>query len=202
MTFLIGPQQVRYRVHTKRLCAQVPYFDAFIKNFDVSDEQQPSPRTSLHLLDVEPTAFDLLMEFVDSNSTSIPPLHTWDPISFFTLAEKCELPILQNLIIDALIDFHINNDELPSAVFARQACDCTKQDSKISTYALWGVCYALRNEATEEGWPKEQVTKLFQHPSATKDLVEFISVQGSSRPEDVGSSIFSRTSCCCSYTWH
>ena len=123
--------------------------------------------------------FDLLLDFVASGGVSIRPIFaamkseiglttSWDPISFFSLAEKLELHNLQNLIMDTIIQYHKKARELPNPDFASRAYQETRQGSAISQYALRGVRYSLKTEKDGDGSATYEVnyaTKSNDHPS-------------------------------------
>jgi hypothetical protein len=72
-----------------------------------------------------------------------------DPISFFSLAEKLELPALQNLVMDTTIQCHKDNRQLPSIDFAERAFDETRNGSTISKYAVRAMRYFLQVQAQD-----------------------------------------------------
>ncbi|KAN0111069.1 hypothetical protein V8E51_007456 [Hyaloscypha variabilis] len=83
------------------------------------------------------------MDFVDRGGVSIRPMFTakksvtelttsWDPISFFSPAEKLELPRLQNLIMDTIVSYHKKERKLLSPDFAYRAYQTTSDRSTTS----------------------------------------------------------------------
>jgi hypothetical protein len=85
---------------------------------------------------------------------------SWDPISFFSLAEKLELPRLQNLIMDTIVSYHKKERKFPSPDFAYRAYQTTGQGSAISRYALRGVRFALQIEKSGGGSATSQIVSL------------------------------------------
>ena len=123
------------------------------------------------LPDVGCEEFDLLIDFVDSDGTSIRPMcniktpdttpeASWDAISFFSLAKRLELPSLQNLIMDTIIQYHNKDREYPSPEFAQQAYQETRKGSTVSKYAFLAVRYTLQIETTSHKWLTVGIVKL------------------------------------------
>ncbi|KAE9372897.1 hypothetical protein N431DRAFT_483555 [Stipitochalara longipes BDJ] len=176
-SIVIGRGAVLYRTSKQRLLKIVPRFAAFLDH-----------ASKAYLPDISVEAFDLLMEYVNSDDMSIrpmtpmipdndlhcygPPCPSWDPVMFFSLAEKFELPFLQNLIMDAIMDFHNTKKQYPSSELVYQAYQHTEEGSAISRYALQGFVYSLRlgdNLVNEE----DAVQLLKYKPIAT-DVVRFL----------------------------
>jgi hypothetical protein len=72
--------------------------------------------------------------------------------------------------MDAMIEYHTANQELPSLAFAHKAYTSTKKGSAMSKYAVHGIHLAIRNCGTIAGWPTDELTKLVQMESFAKDF--------------------------------
>ncbi len=105
------------------------------------------------------------MEYVESGGTSICTIsdESWDPISFFSLAEKVELPSLQNVIMDTTVQYHKNSGQFASPEFARRACQDTSEGSMTSKYACRSVHFLLQHGQVDDDalqWLKNEVADL------------------------------------------
>jgi hypothetical protein len=142
-----------FRCPKRKLCEVVPVFATLLANSSV-----------IHLPEVGCEAFDLLMEYVESGGTSIRTMSegSWDPISFFSLAEKFKLPSLQNLIMDSTILHHKNSRQFASPQFARQAYQETREGSMMSKYAGRSVRFLLQGQSDKDAsqWLQSQVVDL------------------------------------------
>jgi hypothetical protein len=104
------------------------------------------------------------MEYVESGGTSIRTMSegSWDPISFFSLAEKFDLPSLQNLIMDTTVRYHKNSGQFASPQFARLAYQQTSEGSMMSEYAGRSVRFLLQRQSDKDAsqWLQSQVVDL------------------------------------------
>jgi hypothetical protein len=116
------------------------------------------------------------MDYVDSGGTSIRTMSedSWDPISFYSLAEQFRLPSLQNLIMDTTIRYHKDNSQFPSPQFARRAYQETSEGSMMSKYAGRSVRFLSYGQPNKDGcqWLASQVADLL---SASRSFaIDFI----------------------------
>ncbi len=166
----VGPEETLFRVHKKRLCDRIPFFEKMFKGGfkEASDNVARLPED-------DPVAFDILVDWAYSPSPRIirdllnvtdkdgATVASWDPVAFYTLAEKYCLPELQDIIMDVMIKYHKAQRELPSPDFAYRAYNDTSGDSPISKYALKSIYYILKEGSeNESGWENEEIEKLFK----------------------------------------
>jgi hypothetical protein len=147
----VGGTRALYRVPKQKLIKAVPRFADLLAG-----------RLEIYLPDIGCEDFDLLIDFVDRGGVAIRPMYTakkfvtelttsWDPISFFSLVERLELPRLQNLIMDTIIQYHKKERRLLSPEFVYRVYQTTRQGSAISRYALRGVRFTLQIEKDADG---------------------------------------------------
>ncbi|CZR69865.1 uncharacterized protein PAC_19765 [Phialocephala subalpina] len=159
---LVGPENELFRVHKKLSTENVARFP-----------------------EDDPAAFDLLIKWIYSTSKRhIRDLdavqiegeegHTeasWDAINFYSLAEKCCLPELQDTTMNVLARYHRMADELPSPSFVCRAYARTSAGLSLSRYCTKSIYWVL-DEGINNGWPTEEVQKLFQdHPTFSMDYI-------------------------------
>lgn len=144
-----------------------------------------------HLTEDDPASFDLLAEWVNRpmafrSPRSIRDLATiqlkdgkeaasWDPVGFYSLAEKYCLPQLQDIIMDALIQCHKAQNELPSVGFVVRAYKQTSTGSPLARYCVESIFYVMEKAAEDDRWPTKDIAYLFQELPAFAS--EYISVQ-------------------------
>jgi hypothetical protein len=103
-----------------------------------------------YLSEDDPASFDLLADWANHPAPTKSPrrirdllavsneegqeVASWDPVGFYSLAEKYCLPELQDIIIDTLIKYHKKRNELPSVDFVTRAFEQTSSGSQISRY--------------------------------------------------------------------
>ena len=135
-----SPDEILFRCHKRKLCEVVPVFSKLLAN-----------SSTIHLPEVGCEEFDLLdgirgkrLLFRRMSEDS------WDPISFFSLAEKVELPSLQNLIMDTTIRYHRKIGQFASPQFAQRAYQETSEGSMMSKYAGHSVRYLLQGQSDKD----------------------------------------------------
>lgn len=137
-----------FRCHRRKLCRVVPLFSKLLAN-----------SSNIHLLEVGCEEFDLLMEYVESGGTSIRTMseELWDPISFFSLAEKFELPSLQKFIMDTTIRYHRDTGQFASPQFAQRAYQETSEGSMMSKYAGGSFRFLSKSQSDKDApqWLQE-----------------------------------------------
>jgi hypothetical protein len=187
----VDSPEILYRVSKRKLLSNVPTFASFLDD-----------TSTAHLPDIGCGEFDLLMEHIESGCTSIRPLllvqHSEansvtcsSPIPFFALAERFELPILQNLIMDTIIEYQDKNGELPSLEMARQSYQRTKIGSGMSKYSACGLYYAVQKTRSEDMWPTADLLELF-HDEKTfaADFIDLVRGGEAQDPREMDHALF------------
>jgi hypothetical protein len=134
-----SPDEILFRCHRRKLCEVVPVFSKLLAN-----------SSTIHLPEVGCEEFDHLMDYVESGGIRTMSEDSWDPISFFSLAEKVELPSLQNLIMDTVIRYHREIGQFASPQFAQRAYQETSEGSMMSKYAGHSVRYLLQGQSDKD----------------------------------------------------
>jgi BTB/POZ domain len=182
----VGPSKKRFRLYKTNLCARIPYFDKmFNGNFKEASENVA------YLTEDDPASFDLLADWANHPMTSKSPrsireltttklkdgkeVASWDPVGFYSLAEKYCLPELQDIIMDALIQHHKVQNELPSVGFVVRAYKHTSTGSPLTKYCAEGIFFVMERVALDARWPTEDVAHLFQELPTFAS--EYITVQ-------------------------
>ena len=137
--YVRSPDEILFRCHKRKLCEVVPVFSKLLAN-----------SSTIHLPEVGCEEFDLLMGYVESGSIPRMSEDSWDPISFFSLAEKVELPSLQNYIMDTTIRYHRKIGQFASPQFAQRAYEETSEGSMMSKYAGHSVRYLLQDQSDKD----------------------------------------------------
>jgi hypothetical protein len=87
---------------------------------------------------------------------------SWDPVGFYSLAEKYCLLELQDAIMDALIQYHTEQNELPSVNFVFRAYKHTAAGSLLARYCAQSILYVMDEGGEDDRWPTNEVTRLFR----------------------------------------
>lgn len=182
----VGPSKKLYRLHKANLCTRIPYFDKmFNGNF------KEASNNIANLTEDDPASFDLLAEWASHPTTSKSPrsirelttiklkegkeVASWDPVGFYSLAEKYCLPELQDIIMDALIQHHKAQNELPSVGFVVRAYKNTSTGSPLTRYCAESIFWVMERGAEDDRWPTKDVAHLFQELPTFAS--EYISLQ-------------------------
>jgi hypothetical protein len=136
-----SPDEILFRCHRQKLCEVVPVFSKLLAN-----------SSTIHLPEISCEDFDLLMEYVESGGTSIRSMceGSWDPISFFSLAEKFELPSLQKRIMAKTVRYHRHIGQFASPQFAQRAYQEASEGSMMSKYAGRSVRYLFQGHSDKD----------------------------------------------------
>lgn len=157
----VGPSKVLFRLYEAKICSRIPYFDKmFNSNFN-----EASSNTA-YLAEDDPASFDLLADWANYPTASKNPrrirdlvavkdangedVASWDPVGFYSLAEKYCLPELQDIIMDATIKFHKKMNELPSVDFVIRAYESTSVGSPLAKYCTRAMVHIMRGDGLEE----------------------------------------------------
>lgn len=177
----VGPEEQLVRVHKSRLCNRIDYFDKMFNG-----KFKEAIDNVARLPEDDPAEFDVLIQWVYCpKPDQIQALTTitnsegqggpsWDAVGFYSLAEKYCLRELQNLIMDALLKYHIKQDELPAPSFVDRAYSRTSSESLMAKYALRTIYFILASESNiyDKGWPSSEIEKLFKdHPTFAADYI-------------------------------
>jgi hypothetical protein len=184
----VGPSKKHFRLYKAKLCSRIPYFDKmFNGNFKEASDNVA------YLEEDDPASFDLLAEWANHPTTSnssrrIRELTTvrhkdgngkevasWDPVGFYSLAEKYCLPELQDMIMDALIQYHKEQNELPSVGFVFRAYEHTFAGSLLAKYCAESILNIMDEVDDDDRWPTKEVARLFRELPTFAS--EYISVQ-------------------------
>jgi BTB/POZ domain-containing protein len=182
----VGPSKKRFRLYKANLCARIPYFEKmFNGNFKEASENVA------YLTEDDPASFDLLADWANHPMTSKSPrsiweltttklkdgkeVASWDPVGFYSLAEKYCLPELQDIIMDALVQHHKVQNELPSVGFVVRAYKHTSTGSPLTKYCAENIFHVMQRAAEDARWPTKDVAHLFQ--GLPTFASEYISVQ-------------------------
>jgi len=168
---VVGAKKVLFRVPKRKLLGIVPCFATLLDDTNTSK-----------LPDIHEGDFDLLMDFVATDGYSMRDFHdydnfVWDPVTFFALAEKLELPALQDLIIDKLVLTSEEYTELCDLEFARRAYKYTRAGSKLSKYALFVSCYRMQRKKARGELPpgsEAKLVELLQNSNCAADFLDFM----------------------------
>lgn len=181
----VGHSKRLFRLHKAQLCSRIPYFDKmFNGNFKEASDNVA------YLEEDDPASFDLLMEWASIPTSSKFPrwirelttvknkegqwMASWDPVGFYSLAEKYCLPEVQDLIMDAAIQYHREQNELPSVDFVLRAYETTPVGSLLAQYCAKSILYVLDKSGDDDQWPTEEVARLFKElPAFASDYIEF-----------------------------
>jgi hypothetical protein len=191
----VGPSKKLFRLYKARLCSRIPYFDKmFNGNFKEASDNVA------YLGEDDPASFDLLADWANHPMTSkssrrIRELTTvkhkegnevasWDPVGFYSLAEKYCLPDMQDIIMDALIQYHKERNELPSVDFVFRAYEHTSAGSLLSRYCAKSILYIMGEGGEDDRWPTKEVARLFQELPTFAS--EYIAVQRKGGSNGVG----------------
>jgi len=181
----VGPSKKRFQLYKAKLCTRIPYFDKmFNGNFKEAS-------VNVAYLDDDPASFDLLADWANHPTTSKSPrwirelttvkhkegneVASWDPVGFYSLAGKYCLPELQDMIMDALIQYHKEQNKLPSVDFVFRAYMHTSAGSPLARYCVESIFYVIEEAAEDDRWPTEEVAHLFQELPTFAS--EYISLQ-------------------------
>ena len=152
-----------------------------------------------YLTEDDPASFDLLADWANHPMTSKSPrsireltttklkdgkeVASWDPVGFYSLAEKYCLPELQDIIMDALIQHHKVQNELPSVGFVVRAYKHTSTGSLLTKYCAEGIFFVMERVALDARWPTEDVAHLFQElPTFASEYISVQRKRGDLRP--------------------
>ena len=182
----VGPSKKRFRLYKAKLCTRIPYFDKMFNG--ISKEASDNVA---YLKEDDPASFDLLADWANHPTTSESPrwirelttikhkegnkVASWDPVRFYSLAEKYCLPELQDLIMDALVQYHKEQNELPSVDFVFRAYKHTSTGSPLARYCAESIFYVMEEAAEDDKWPTKEVAHLFRELPTFAS--EYISVQ-------------------------
>jgi len=124
----VGPSKQLFWLHKAKLCSRIPIFDKMFNG-----DFKGALDNVAYLGEDDPASFDLLAEWTNYPTSSKSPrwnrelamvknkegneVASWDPVGFYSLAEKYWLPEVQDHIMDALIQYHKERNELPSVDF-------------------------------------------------------------------------------------
>jgi hypothetical protein len=164
----VGFEERHFRIHRQLLCDRIPYFEKMFNGHfkEASEGIARFPED-------DPAAFDSLIDMVVYNRTirGLTTIKTrdgltglaWDPVSFYSLAEKLCLPDVMDLIMDEIVKYHKRTNELPSPEFAYQSYAKTSTGSQLQKYVMMALHYVMDElDETEEGWPTKSMQKLFR----------------------------------------
>ena len=181
----VGQSKKLFRLYKAKLCSRIPYFDKmFNGNFKEASDNVA------YLEEDDPASFDLLAEWANIPTSSKSPrwirelitvknkegkeVASWDPVGFYSLAEKYCLPEVQDLIMDAVIRYHRERNELPSVDFVLRAYETTSVGSLLAQYCANSVLYVLDEGGDDDRWPTEEVARLFKElPAFASDYIDF-----------------------------
>ncbi|PMD45668.1 hypothetical protein L207DRAFT_630078 [Hyaloscypha variabilis F] len=182
----VGPSKKRFRLYKAKLCTRIPYFD---KMFNGTFKEASD--NVAYLEEDNPASFDLLADWANHPTTSNSPrwirelttiegkegneVASWDPVGFYSLAEKYCLPELQDIIMDVLIQYHKVRNELPSVDFVIRAYKHTSTGSLLTRYCAESIFYVMENATEDDRWSTEEVAPLFRELPTFAS--EYISVQ-------------------------
>jgi hypothetical protein len=159
-----------------------------------------------YLEEDDPASFDLLAEWANIPTSSKSPgwirelttvrnkegkdVASWDPVGFYSLAEKYCLPEVQDLIMDTVIQYHRERNELPSVDFVLRAYETTSAGSLLADYCAKSILYVLDKGWDDDRWPTEEVARLFKElPAFASDYIHFqrkrVLGYGGADPRDV-----------------
>lgn len=169
----VGPSKKLFRLYKAKLCSRIPYFDKmFNGNF------KEASNNVAYLEEDDPASFDLLADWANHSTSSKSPrrirdltavkqkegneVASWDPVGFYSLAEKYCLPELQDIIMDELIQYHTERNELPSVDFVLRAYKHTSAGSLLAKYCAKSILYVMDEGGEDDKWPTEEVARLFR----------------------------------------
>jgi hypothetical protein len=181
----VGHSKKLFQLHKAQLCSPIPYSD---KMFDGNFKE--ALNNVAYLEEDDPASLDLLAEKANIPMSSKFPrwirelttvknkegkgVGSWDLVGFYSLAEKCCLPGVQDLIIDAVIQYDREWNKLPSVDFVLQAYETTLVGSLLAQYCAKSILYVLEKSGDDGGWPTEEVARLFKElPAFAFDYIEF-----------------------------
>jgi hypothetical protein len=169
----VGPSKKLFRLYKAKLCSCIPYFDRMFNG-----NLEKVLHNVAYLEEDNPASFDLLADWVNYPTTSkssrrIRELTTvkdkegneeasWDPVGFYSLAEKYCLPELQDAIMDALIQYHTEQNKLPSVNFVLGAYEHTSAGSLLARYCAQSILYVMDEGGEDDRWPTKEVSRLFR----------------------------------------
>jgi hypothetical protein len=172
----VGPSKVLFRLYKTKICSRISYFD---KMFNGNFKEASS--STAYLPEDDPASFDLLADWANHPTVSKSPrrirnlvavkdangedVASWDPVGFYSLAEKYCLPELQDIIMDATIKFHKKMNELPSVDFVIRAYESTSVGSPLTEYCMRAMVYIMRGNGLEEAWESEGLASLYELPA-------------------------------------
>lgn len=182
----VGPSKKLFRLYKAKLCSRIPYFDRMFNG-----NLKKVSHNVAYLEEDDPASFDLLADWVNYPTTSkssrrIRELTTvkhkegneeasWDPVGFYSLAEKYCLPELQDAIMDALVQYHTEQNELPSVNFVFRAYEHTSAGSPLARYCAESILYVMDEGGEDDRWPAKEVARLFRELPTFAS--EYIAVQ-------------------------
>jgi len=170
----VGPSKKLFRLYKTKLCSRIPYFDKMFNG----GLRKASDNNVAYLEEDDPASFDLLADWVNHPTTSKSSrriremttvkhkegneMASWDAVGFYSLAEKYCLPELQDSIMDTLIQYHKERNELPSVNFVFRACKHTSAGSLLARYCVESILYVVGEAGEDDRWSTKEVARLFR----------------------------------------
>ncbi|KAN0095102.1 hypothetical protein V8E51_015813 [Hyaloscypha variabilis] len=167
---LVGPTQKLHRVHKDKLCAKAPYFSTLFNDtttFPPDSDLIPT----VSFPDELPSTFTIFLSWIYENH--LPPLKpnkdrskhhgwTWDVYDVYVLGQTLDLPVLQDLAMDALREAQRNYHQLHALstirdVFPRLKDRCAMQ--RYIGHSLVKAILAADTKKYEELYPTKEIVE-------------------------------------------
>jgi hypothetical protein len=186
---IVGLDQILYRVHKDRLCTQVPYFANLLKKPMTSSDNTEDSQAAQDALPTlsfpqeQPDSFNIFLTWVYEGT--LPTLKrnkdvtkhrgwNWDPFEGYLLAQHLNLPLLQDLIMEALRSGQTATGMLHSLDTVKTVFPRVNNHSAMQRYLGHSLLKAILSADTnklEALYPTKEIWKLLDGDSALLMLI-------------------------------
>ncbi|KAE9368054.1 hypothetical protein N431DRAFT_471424 [Stipitochalara longipes BDJ] len=177
---LVGPSKKLYRVHKDKLCKKAPYFaDVFSDTTVFPEDLIPT----ISFPDEKPDTFNIFLTWIYEDHlptlkpNKVPDKHhgwNWDIFDVYLLAQTLNLPVLQDLVMEALREGQRSHHMLHSldtvkTVFPRLKDRCAMQ--RYIGHSLLKAILASDTAKFEALYPTKAIQELLSSDPALLFLI-------------------------------